>query len=258
VLFSHTKGKNVPTEEAGIQLSGQNVLRSPMRFIIIGAGRVGLRTARVLRQEGHEVTLVERDAEKADRARGLTFEVVGGDGSRESVLQDAGVANADAVGALTGDLNVNFAACLIAKHHGCRTVMRIDEDYREEIYQQYAEEVDEIVYPERLGAIGAKNALLGGSIQAIADVAQSLQIVLITITDGSPMKGYTLSEVALPSDSRILAFGKANNPLGIPLPDDSLEAGDRVAVLAEFSELAEVRQLLVGDESAAAAVAGGE
>ena len=258
MLFSHTKGKNVPTEEAGIQLSGQNVLRSPMRFIIIGAGRVGLRTARVLRQEGHEVTLVERDAEKADRARGLTFEVVGGDGSRESVLQDAGVANADAVGALTGDLNVNFAACLIAKHHGCRTVMRIDEDYREEIYQQYAEEVDEIVYPERLGAIGAKNALLGGSIQAIADVAQSLQIVLITITDGSPMKGYTLSEVALPSDSRILAFGKANNPLGIPLPDDSLEAGDRVAVLAEFSELAEVRQLLVGDESAAAAVAGGE
>jgi len=229
-----------------------------MRFIIIGAGRVGLRTARVLREEGHEVTLVERDAEKADRARGLTFEVVDGDGSRESVLQDAGVDEADAVGALTGDLNVNFAACLIAKHHGCRTVMRIDEDYREEIYQQYADEVDEIVYPERLGAIGAKNALLGGSIQAIADVAQSLQIVLITITEQSPMKGYTLSEVALPSDSRILAFGKANDPLGIPLPDDSLEAGDRVAVLAEFSELAEVRQLLVGDESAAAAVAGGE
>jgi len=229
-----------------------------MRFIIIGAGRVGLRTARVLRQEGHEVTLVERDRESVDRARSLSFDVVAGDGSREEVLQEAGIAEADAVGALTGDLNVNFAACLIANHHGCRTVIRIDEDYREEIYQQYADEVDEIVYPERLGAIGAKNALLGGSIQAIADVAQSLQILLITITDQSPMKGYTLSEVALPSDSRILAFGKADEPLGIPLPDDSLEAGDRVAVLAEFSELAEVRQLLVGDESAAAALAGGE
>ena len=229
-----------------------------MRFVIIGAGRVGLRTARVLRQEGHEVTLVERDAEKADRARSLTFDVVDGDGSREEVLQAAGVEDADAVGALTGDLNVNFAVCLIAKHYGCRTVLRIDEDYREEIYQKYADEVDEIVYPERLGAIGAKNALLGGSIQAIADVAQSLQILLITVTDGSPMKGYTLSEVALPSDARILAFGKAHNPLRIPLPDDSLEAGDRVAVLAEFSELTEVRQLLVGDESAATAVAGGE
>ena len=229
-----------------------------MNFVIIGAGRVGLRTARVLREEGHEVTLVEPNSERVDRARELTFDVVVGDGSRESVLREAGIADADALGALTGDLNANFAACLVAKHHGCRTVMRIDEDYREEIYQQYADEVDAVVYPERLGAIGAKNALLGGSIQAIADVAQSLQVLLITVTDGSPMKGYTLSEVALPSNARILAFGKADEPLGIPLPDDSLEAGDRVAVLAEFSELAEVRQLLVGDESAAAAVAGGE
>jgi len=229
-----------------------------MKFVIIGAGRVGLRTARVLRQEGHEVTLVERDSEKANRARGLRFDVVDGDGSREEILQAAGVGEADALGALTGDLNVNFAACLIAKHHGCRTILRIDEDYREGIYQKYADEVDEIVYPERLGAIGAKNALLGGSIQAIADVAQSLQILLITITEASPMKGYTLSEVALPSDSRILAFGKADGPLGIPLSDDSLEAGDRVAVLAEFSELSEVRQLLVGEGASAPAVAGGE
>ena len=35
-----------------------------MRFVIIGAGRVGLRTARVLREEGHEVVLVENDTKK--------------------------------------------------------------------------------------------------------------------------------------------------------------------------------------------------
>ena len=39
--------------------------------------------------------------------------------------------------------------------------------------------------------------------------------------------------------------------MGVPLPDDSLELGDRVAVLADFSVLGEVRQLLVGDEVAA-------
>lgn len=61
------------------------------------------------------------------------------------------------------------------------------------------------------------------------------------------MRGYTLSEVALPSEARILAFGKADRPMGIPLSDDSLEAGDRVAVLSEFSALDDVRQLLVGD-----------
>ena len=220
-----------------------------MRFIVIGGGRVGLRTARVLREEGHDVTVVERDADRADRARVDGFSVVEGDGSREDVLAKAAVERADAVGALTGDLNANFAACMIAKHHGCRTVMRIDEDYREEIYQKYADEVDEIIYPERLGAIGAKNALLGGNVRAIADIAEHLQVLLFTITEESPMRGYTLSEVQLPANARLLAFGKRGEPMGIPLPDDSLEAGDRVAVLADFDVLDDVRQLLVGDDA---------
>jgi trk system potassium uptake protein TrkA len=218
-----------------------------MRFVLTGGGRVGSRTARVLRDEGHEVTIVELDEDRIERCRSAGFEVVAGDGSHEDVLLEAGIEDADALGALTSDLNVNFSACMIGKHHGCRTVMRIDEEYREEIYQKYAEEVDEIVYPERLGAIVAKNALLGGSIRAIADIAQNLQVVLLTVTEESPMRGYTLSEVALPARAHLLAFGKKDEPMGVPLPDDSLELGDRVAVLADFSVLGEVRQLLVGE-----------
>jgi trk system potassium uptake protein TrkA len=229
-----------------------------MRFVIIGAGRVGLRTARVVAEEGHDVVLVERDPDRAVRAREEGFEVVAGDGSRESVLEEAGVAAADAVGALTSDLNVNFIACMVGKHYGCRTVLRIDEDYREDIYQKYAGDVDEIVYPERLGAIGAKNALLGGSVKAIADVAQNLQVVLFTVTEQSPMAGYSISELALPARSRLLAFGKADEPMTIPLPDDSLEPGDRIAVLAEFEVLGELRQLLVGEAEDVPPEAGGE
>src|SRR6056297_2747363 len=220
-----------------------------MRFVIVGAGRVGLRTARVLRQEGHEVTLVENDHEKAERAREEEFSVVEGDGGSEDVLEKTGLASADAIGGLTGDLNVNFAACMVGKHYGCRTVLRIDEDYREDIYRKFASDVDEVVYPERLGAIGAKNALLGGNIRAIADIAQNLQVVELTITDESPVKGYSISELSLPADSRILAFGKADEAMGIPLPDDSLAVGVRLAVLADFTVLEDVRQILVGDAS---------
>jgi trk system potassium uptake protein TrkA len=209
----------------------------------------------VLREEGHEVVLVERDVDRVERARSDDFEVIQGDGSREDVLARADLDSADALGALTSDLNTNFAGCMIAKHHGCRTVMRIDEEYREDIYQKYAEEVDEIVYPERLGAIGAKNALLGGSIRAIADIAQHLQVVLLTVSEDSPMAGYNLTEVALPAQARILAFGKQDGPMGIPLPDDSLDVGDRIAVLADFSVLEDVRRLVVG-ENAEAAVGG--
>jgi len=228
-----------------------------MRFVIIGGGRVGLRTARVLREEGHEVAIAERDERKVSRARDQGFAVVQGDGSREAVLEEAGVADADAVGALTGDLNTNFAACMIAKHHGARTIMRIDEDYRENIYREYAEDVDEIVYPERLGAIGAKNALLGGDIRAIADIAQNLQIVELSITTDSPVKGYTISELQLPADATLLAFGKEGSAVTIPDPDESLELGDRLVVLADFDVLGDVRQIIVGEASGRATTAAG-
>ena len=219
-----------------------------MDFVIVGTGRVGLRTARVLDDEGHAVTVVERDPVLVERARDDGFGVVTGDGSQESVLVAAGVEDADALGALTGDLNANFAACTVAKHHGCRTVMRVDEDYREDVYRRYTAEVDEVVYPERLGAIGAKNALLGGTVRAVADVAANLQVVELTVTPEAPMRGYTVSELQLPADATVLAFGKGEGPLVLPDPDESIEAGDRLVVLADFDVLDDVRQIVVGDD----------
>ena len=227
-----------------------------MRFVIIGAGRVGLRTADLLRDSGHDVVVIEADAERADRAHDRGFEVVEGDGSHEHVLLEADIERADAVGALTGSLNTNFAACMIAKHYGCRTLLRIDEDYREGIYRKYASEVDEIIYPERLGAIAAKNALLGGNVRAIIDVALNLQVLELTITAESPMLGYTIEELELPGNADILAYGKRGEAMGIPIPDISLEEGDRVAVLADFEVLEDVHRIIVGDANLP--LAGGE
>ncbi len=223
-----------------------------MRFVIVGAGRVGLRTARSLEDSGHEVVLVEADGTAATRAREEGFAVVEGDGATEATLEAAGLDDADAVGALTSDLNTNFATCMIAKHRGCRTVLRIDEDYREEIYREYADQVDEVIYPERIGAILAKNALLGGNIRAIADLARELQLVEFTVTEASPIRGYSLSELELPANARLLAFGKTDGALRLPTPDDSLDLGDRLVVLADFERLGDVRSLIVGETGRAA------
>ncbi|MFC6863772.1 potassium channel family protein [Halomicroarcula sp. GCM10025817] len=227
-----------------------------MRFVIVGAGRVGLRTARVLKESGHEVVLVEVNETTIERARDAGFEVIAGDAGMEDTIEQAYLDGADALGALTGDLNTNFVACMVAKEHGCRTVMRIDEDYREEIYRRYASEVDEVIYPERLGAIAAKNALLGGNIRAVADIAQNLQLVEFTIAEGSPMEGYSLSELELPADSQLMAHAKGDLPLGLPNADETLEAGDKVVVLADFNNLADVRSIVVGDSETATALGG--
>jgi len=222
-----------------------------MRFVIVGAGRVGLRTARILHEEGHEVTLVENDPDKADRARSDGFFVVEGDGASEEVFEQADPESADAVGALTGDLNVNFAACMLGKHYGCRTVMRIDEDYRGDIYHKFADDVDEVVYPERLGAAGAKTALLGGNFSVIADLTEALQLTTLTVPEASPIVGRRVTAIELPEDVRIYAHGRGRERMTIPLPQTTVEGGDRLAVIADRESVPEARRLLQGDEAAA-------
>jgi trk system potassium uptake protein TrkA len=217
-----------------------------MRFVIVGAGRVGLRTARILHEEGHDVTVVENDTDKAEHARSEGFMVIEGDGASEEILTQTSLETADAIGGLTGDLNVNFAACMIGKHYDCRTVLRIDEDYREDIYHKFADDVDEVVYPERLGAAGAKTALLGGNFNVIADLTEELQLTTVMVPDESPVIGQQVSTVELPEDARIYAHGRERERMTIPLPNATVEGGDQLAVIADRDAVSEVRQRLQG------------
>lgn len=215
-----------------------------------------MRTARVLREEDHDVKLVEPDAVKVERLEAEGYDVVQGDGCQEVILDEIDLDNVDALGALSGEFDVNVIACMIAKSHGCRTVLRASSDYHEYVLRKYASDIDEVVYPERLGAILAKNALLGGSIRAIADIANHLQVVELTVTEESPMHGYTLSELELPADSRLLAFGKRDAAFSLPDDDHSLETGDRVVVLVDYEHLADVRRIIVGEQSRQTVVEG--
>jgi trk system potassium uptake protein TrkA len=220
-----------------------------MQFLIVGYGRVGRRTAEILRSEGHDVTIVELDPGKVELADADGFDAVEGSGDDETVLVEAGLETADAVGGLTGDLHVNYAACSIAGEHGCRTVMRIDEDYREEIYDEYASHVDEVVYPERLGAAGAKTALLGGDLNVLADLTESLTAASVRIPADSPQVGRRVVAIELPGNARVYAHGREDEPMTIPLPQTEIRAGDSVAIVAEQDALEEVRAALTGAEA---------
>ena len=217
-----------------------------MEFVIVGYGRVGRGTARDLRAGGHEVTIVESAAERAGWARDAGFETVEGDGETEGVLERAGVADADALAAVSGDLNANFAACIIGNEYGCRTVLRIDEDYRREIYEGYAEDVDEVIYPERLGAAGAKTALLGGSLDVLGDVTESLTLATVDVPEGSPHVGDRVVALELPGDARVYAHGHGGEQMDVPFPSDELAAGDQLAVIADRTSLDGVESYLAG------------
>ncbi|TQQ81636.1 potassium channel family protein [Halonotius roseus] len=218
-----------------------------MRIIVVGYGRVGARTARVLAEEGYDVVVVDNDREKVDRARETGLTVVHGDGADEAVLQEAGIADADAIGGITGDVAVNHKICLLGQEYGCRTVLRISEDVSSEKYEEYAAAADDVIYPQRLGAAGAKTALLGGSLNAIGDLTEALQLTTVTVDDDAPIVGQRVSEIELPETARLYAHGHKRDPMTIPLPSTTIEAGDRLALVVERDAVDEVTAILLGE-----------
>jgi trk system potassium uptake protein TrkA len=217
-----------------------------MRILVVGFGRVGSRTARILAAEGHEVVVVDDDPEKVHRARERGFTVIEGDGALESVLEEAGIETVDAVGGLTGSVETNHAVCRIASEHGRRTVMRLSEDVDPEVYDRYESDADAVIYPERFGAAGAKTALLGGDFNALDELTEDLQLFVLTVPEQAPSVGRHVNEIDLDDDGRIYAHGRRDESLTIPLPGTMVEAGDRIALLASTGSIDRVRSEITG------------
>lgn len=218
-----------------------------MKYVIVGFGRVGRPTVERLEDSDHEVTVVENDESKIQFITDQGHSVVHGDGGDEAVLVEAGVESADGLAALTGDLETNLAACTVANEAGCRTVLRMPRDVSEEDYERYSEMVDEIVYPERVGAAAAKTALLGGDFSLISALTEHLSIASVEVPENAPVIGERVVKIDLPSESRIYAHGRRGKDMTIPLPQTRVEAGDSIAVMANSERLSDIRAAIRGE-----------
>lgn len=98
-----------------------------MNVMIIGAGEVGFHIADRLCREGHDVTIIERNAEHARQLRdSLNALVVEGNGASTEVLEEADVGGMQMFIAVTGLDEVNLITCLLAhEHHVPRIITRI-------------------------------------------------------------------------------------------------------------------------------------
>jgi trk system potassium uptake protein TrkA len=109
-----------------------------MRIVILGCGRVGAYLAKTLVAEGHQVTVIDRNAEAFCRL-GPNFEgnLVVGTGIDEDVLRRADIEQAEAFVAVTNGDNTNVMAAQVAKEiFGVpRVICRIYDPLREEIYR---------------------------------------------------------------------------------------------------------------------------
>ena len=213
-----------------------------LNVVIAGGGRVGFQTAELLANQGHNVTIVERDEETcAAISDAWLATVIEGDATNPDVLAQADPENADVVAALTGTTGLNLAVCMAASEMapGVRTVARIERSAGE----SYTRFVDAVVFPERAGARVAANEIIGSDVQTIADVTGTLDIMLVRVAENAPAAGKRLSEVHFPAGTLVIS---GDGGAAVARPDTTLTGGKRYVVAVEPDVADEVMQLMRG------------
>ncbi len=133
-----------------------------MKIVILGCGRLGAHLARRMDQEGHDVTVIDRNGESFSRL-GSDFQgtMVLGTGIDQDILRRAGIETADAFIAVTNGDNTNAMASQIAKlvFKVPRVVARMYDPVREDTYHTLG--LMETVCPTVIGSDKVHDIVMG-------------------------------------------------------------------------------------------------
>ena len=171
-----------------------------MKIIIVGCGRVGYSLAGKLNADDNDVVVVDVSAEKVADAT-AQFDVMGvvGNGATFSVLQEAGIADADLLIAVTSSDELNLLCCMIAKKEGnCKTVARIKQPaYSQEAeYLQKQLDLAAVINPEYEAAKEIARVLRFPSAVRIEPFGRGrVELISIRLNAGNLLIGQSVREI---------------------------------------------------------------
>lgn len=167
-----------------------------MHVFVIGAGAVGSYLAWRLAGEGQEVVVIESDEHRAEEVQeALDALVITGNGASAATLEEAGVADADLLIAVTSNDGANALACHTARELGAgRTVARIEDPELRPGLESVG--VDVVIDP---GEMAAQEVLRLVSTSGASDLVEfadgRLLLVGGIVRRGSRLKGRVLAEL---------------------------------------------------------------
>ena len=215
-------------------------------FILCGYGRVGTEVARILLGEGVQVVAVDLNPEAIVRAEesGLLF--VQGDGTRDEILQSAGIDSARGLVAALPNDSDNVYVTLTAK--GLNPSLTIvarstDPDSFEKLRMAGA---DQVVSPQAVGgrrlALSALRPRAVDFLDTVFDTSDSsIRLAEVEVPDGSPHAGSTVSQFHTATGAQVLAIVRQSGELAVsPEGGTVIEPGDSVMLVGRDSRLREL------------------
>ncbi len=219
-----------------------------MYIIVVGGGRVGYYLTRALLEEGHEVLIVEKDANTCEAINDELGSIcVRGDGCEVATLAQAGTERADMLIAVTGDDEDNLVASQVAKHkfNVPRTMVRIRNPKNESLFKKLG--VDVTVSSTNIILEHIEERVLTHPLTHLLAIENSGQeIVEIKIPPESTTVGKSVRELSLPPGSKLALVIRKEGENRIPTLNTILRAGDRVIALTTPESEGALRTTLRG------------
>jgi trk system potassium uptake protein TrkA len=220
-----------------------------MNIVILGAGQVGTSVAESLVSESNEITVVDTDLVRLARLQDrLDLRTVVGNAALPSALEQAGMADADMLIAVTQSDQTNLCACRTAAtlYKTPTKIARLrSPDYAR--YPQLLESknfaVDYSICPEQIVTDYIVELLACPEALQVLEFADGLvSLVAVRAIPGGKLVGHPVADLRrhIPSvDVRIVAIYRSDQPI-LPDGETLIDAGDEVFFLAATRDINQV------------------
>ena len=219
-----------------------------LNIIIVGCGKVGTTLVEELSQEGHAITIVDKDYQNVQTIANM-YDVMGicGNGASYSVLKEAGIEGTDLIIAVTDSDELNLLCCTVAKRVGnCAAIARVrNPEYNKEIgYLRDKLGLAMIINPEYEAAVEAARILyLPSALEVNTFAHGQAELIKFKIPEGNILDGMTIKDIGQHIDTKVLICAvERNGEVYIPDGNFTLVAGD---VTSFVSSRKKVKEFLV-------------
>lgn len=226
--------------------------KKPVKSVMVmGGGRIAVYLTKLLEECGMAVTLIEKDRARCDELCDLLpgKAVICGDGTKKDVLEEEGIASADAFVSLTGDDGDNIITSLYAKGHNVDTIItKVNREHYNEILQSAG--LDRIVAPKELISrrmvmfARAMDNARSASMEALYELAGGkVEALEFRVNADSACLGISLKDLRLKSGILICSIIRGSRSF-IPDGSSCLMEGDHAIIVAPSGKIKQFDSIL--------------
>jgi trk system potassium uptake protein TrkA len=222
-----------------------------VKVVIVGGGNVGTFIAAELTRGGHEVTIIELEADRVARAT-ATGEPEGvqwllADACEVDNLRKVPLDGVDVLAAVTGDDEDNLVVSLLAKQEFAvpRVIARVNHPENEWLFNETWGVDVAVSTPHLLTALVEEAVSVGSLVRLLQFEGGKARLEEVTLAEDSPAVGKLVSELGMPRDSTLVAIVRDEHVI-VPRGDTPLQAGDEVLILLTPDSESGVHAVFIG------------